>query len=121
MTVSHEGQQRELDAFNAYNLAVLTLDDGPPEEYRKREAMCELTKAELRAAILASVLPDPRVEELVKAVTGVMSSIEAHMYLRDPKPDDQFDEYDYMMKPLWVALDAALRAFDDKPDEEVEQ
>lgn len=63
----------------------------------------------LEAAIRAQV--DEDVRRLVEAAHGVMDSYEAHVAIRDPKPEDQWDEYDTMVIPQWRALVAALEPF----------
>lgn len=48
-----------------------------------------------------------RITELEEALKGVCKSIEFHTYVKetyimDVKPEKEFDEYDYMMSPLWI-------------------
>jgi hypothetical protein len=50
-----------------------------------------------------------KVDRLKSAVRGIMDSFEAHIALRDQKPESEWDEYDEMMIPKWRALDAALK------------
>lgn len=45
-------------------------------------------------------------QRLAAALKGVMNSIEAHVYLKEPPTDP--DEYDLMMQPLWEEARAAL-------------
>lgn len=68
---------------------------------------------------LAADLAAARAErdELAKALRGVSKSVEAHMYLNDPPADENMDEYDYMMKPLWEAALAALPAPPEQEDD----
>lgn len=49
-----------------------------------------------------------RIAELEAVLRELMASFEAHVYLRDKKPRDQWDEYDFMMGPLWEAAERAL-------------
>lgn len=71
---------------------------GHPEEGDFRViAECDNEHVHLLAAA-------PRLAEALK---GVMNSIEAHVYLKEPPTDP--DEYDSMMQPLWEEARAALR------------
>lgn len=51
---------------------------------------------------------DAEIERLREALAGALKSFEAYHYRHEPKPVDQWDEYDHMMAPLWKAAWAAL-------------
>jgi len=44
--------------------------------------------------------------EMLKALEGVLDSIEA--YSAERKPKNEWDEYDYMMNPRWMAAKALV-------------
>ncbi len=55
-----------------------------------------------------------RIKELEDALKGVCKSIEHHHYVKetyimDVKPKKEFDEYDYMMSPLWIKAHKVLK------------
>ena len=119
MTVSHEGQQRVPQEPRGEGPCGFIYPSGylcgvgaarhwqPKHPWQPRVPDWPLggssTRGHQPAAILASVLPDPRVEALIDAATGVMEARSSRM------------------SGALSALGAALRAFDDKPDEEVER
>lgn len=55
-----------------------------------------------------------RLREALRAVVwagrDVMQSYEAFCAVTDPRPEEEWDEYDYMMMPAWRAFAAALPA-----------
>lgn len=42
-----------------------------------------------------------KIVELEAALEGVTKSYECRCHTVTPKPDDEMDEYDLMMRPLW--------------------
>ena len=48
--------------------------------------------------------------KLWDALCGLMASIEAYTYVTNSKPEDNWDEYDYGMAPLWKRAEEVLRS-----------
>lgn len=40
-------------------------------------------------------------KELVEVIKDLHKSYEYYCYVYDPKPEEDYDEYDYMMSPIW--------------------
>jgi len=52
--------------------------------------------------------------ELLSALRGLLDSIEAYIAIH--KPEEEWDEYDYMMLPRWKAAHALMEKLDDKKE-----
>jgi hypothetical protein len=52
--------------------------------------------------------------ELLSVLRGVLDSIEAYIAIH--KPEEEWDEYDYMMLPRWKAAHALMEKLDGKKE-----
>jgi len=111
MTVSHEGQQRVEDERLSDAWFEFETEAYAGIEFGWTDEDCASARATLTAAILASVLPDPRVTTLVTAARDALESV-GNSYI---------DRSKHLTAVVARSrLRDALRAFDDKPDEEVD-
>ncbi len=57
---------------------------------------------------------DNRIHVLEKAMQDVTSSYECYCHIHEPKPEDQMDEYDLMMRPKWERIVELLMENDER-------
>jgi len=119
MTVSHEGQQRVRWVREEFRDSTGNVTD--VEWRQERDGAFVWSQGihpDIEAAILASVLPDPRVTALMTAAReNSRFRLDSETFWRCGACTEPVDQCGCGMHEIR----AALRAFDDKPDEEVER
>lgn len=97
---------------------VETAVNGRPSELENmscRFAELQNENKQLRARVeeleYSSTTLEAKLAEAQKALRELSNSLEYQQYvIDDSPPDDQLDEYDGMMKPIWKAATAAIDA-----------